>query len=105
MYLCASYLAPHRRVGFVDLSRDADFILPCDVHQLNSLWEVQEKPIIAPQFDFVWSLSAEEGREKQLAQHAFTTNLPEIPSITEYPSETLFVADSAMKVCVTRAYI
>lgn len=92
----------YRRVGFVELSRDADFTLPCDVNRLNSRWEVQEKSIVAPQFDFVWSLSAEEGREKQLAQHAFTTNLPEMPPVAEYSEKALFVADSAMKVRLTK---
>ncbi|KAH9835845.1 uncharacterized protein C8Q71DRAFT_99456 [Rhodofomes roseus] len=85
------------RVGFVELSRDATFALPCDVEHLTSLWEIQEKPIASPLFDFVWSGSAEEGREKQLALHAFTTDLREMPRVVEYSSDNLFVADTAMK--------
>ncbi|KZT74913.1 hypothetical protein DAEQUDRAFT_720101 [Daedalea quercina L-15889] len=89
------------RVGFMELSHDADFALPRDVYRLYSLWEVQEKPAVAPLFDFVWSGSAEEGREKQLAQHAFAADIQDIPPVVEYSSDSMYVADSAMKMVLS----
>lgn len=62
--------------------------------------DVIEKSLTAPTWDFVWSGGAEEGREKQLAQHPFLNDLSEIPIAADHSVEELYVADAAVKVRV-----
>lgn len=72
-------------------------MLPASLDALDG-WEVVEKPLTAPSWDFMWSGVAEEGREKQLIQQSFVLGGNELPPANEYPSEDIFVADAVLKV-------
>ena len=57
-----------------------------------------EKVPTAPQWDFMWTVVAEEAREKQFAHNAFTMEVADIPQAPTYEDEFLYIADAAMKV-------
>ena len=78
-------------------------MLPASLDVLDKKFEIVEKPLAAPSFDFMWSGVAEDGREKQLEQQAFILGGNELPAANEYPSEDIFVADAALKVCAHHA--
>ncbi|KAL6299663.1 hypothetical protein BKA93DRAFT_741989 [Sparassis latifolia] len=85
------------RVGFVEQSSDVQIALPATVEQVETTWEVVDKRLPAPAWDFMWNVVAEEGREKQFAQQAFLTKMNEVPPVNDYPLEYTYVADSALK--------
>lgn len=60
-------------------------------------WEVVEKPLVAPTWDFMWNYAAEEGREKQLAQQSFVSSYTAIPEARAYPHEHIYIGDAALK--------
>lgn len=52
----------------------------------------------APTFEFMWSNSAEEGREKGLLRYAFNTTREELPYVSETIPDTVAVTEAAVKV-------
>ena len=75
--------------------------MPATVDDVAEMWEVSDKNSIAPPWDFMWTFSAEEGREKQMAQQAFTVEDNEELMTVPYTEDYIHVADSALKVaCV-----
>lgn len=71
---------------------------------LTELWDVVEKPRTAPSYDFLWSTTAEEGREKQFARDPFVLGGNELPADLEgYDYEKIYTADAALK--VTRLFL
>ncbi|GJE87719.1 hypothetical protein PsYK624_038020 [Phanerochaete sordida] len=85
------------RVGFVETEKPLTVVLPASFEAMAAKWEVVEKPLTAPTWDFVWSGVAEEGREKQLSQQCFVLGGNELPPSEDYPTEDMFVADAALK--------
>ncbi|OCH96710.1 hypothetical protein OBBRIDRAFT_787280 [Obba rivulosa] len=85
------------RVGFLQTASSVKISLPTTVEELEQLFEVDEKPQTAPQWDLMWNFAAEEGREKQLAQTAFVADISEMPDVDAYAEDRLHLADSAMK--------
>ena len=73
-------------------------VLPVSVEDLEREYDVVEKVPTAPAWDFMWSVVAEEGREKQFAHHAFTVDVGEMPPSSSYDTDFLQVADAAVKV-------
>lgn len=73
-------------------------VLPSSVEDLEAAYDVVEKVPSAPAWDFMWSVIAEEGREKQFAQHAFTVDVGDMPPTVLYESEWIQIADAAVKV-------
>ncbi|KAF9821815.1 hypothetical protein IEO21_00245 [Rhodonia placenta] len=88
------------RVGFLEVDESIRTTLPSTVEELHATMDVIEKPLTAPTWDFVWSGGAEEGREKQLAQHPFLNDLSEIPIAADHFVEELYVADAAVKMAM-----
>ena len=72
--------------------------LPATLEDIKQHYDIIEKVPSAPPWDFMWSVVAEEAREKLFAQHAFTAEVGEMPPALSYDSESLYVADSAVKV-------
>ncbi|EMD41648.1 hypothetical protein CERSUDRAFT_128608, partial [Gelatoporia subvermispora B] len=85
------------RVGFLQTTTSTKVSLPATLEELHALFEVDEKPHIAPQWDLMWNFAAEEGREKQLTQTAFTIDISDMPEVEKYREERHFIADAAMK--------
>ncbi|EKM60813.1 uncharacterized protein PHACADRAFT_179990 [Phanerochaete carnosa HHB-10118-sp] len=85
------------RVGFVETEKPLAAVLPASLDIFSTKWEVVEKPTTSASWDFMWSGVAEEGREKQLMQQSFVLGGNELPQSDEYPSENMFVADTALK--------
>ncbi|OBZ79916.1 Transcription factor tau subunit sfc3 [Grifola frondosa] len=86
------------RVGFLELSNTkSKAILPTSVDQIDQVWDMVENSMIAPAWDFMWSVVSEEGREKQFAQHSFIAELNEMPAVGAYASESIYIGDSALK--------
>ncbi|KAI0344000.1 hypothetical protein BDW22DRAFT_1355246 [Trametopsis cervina] len=92
------------RVGFLETQHQQPSVaLPSTVSALLSAFEVVEKPVTTPTYDFMWNGAAEEGREKLFVQHAFvlpvssTVTSTPIPPTWSYPSERAYVADAAVK--------
>ncbi|KZT06305.1 uncharacterized protein LAESUDRAFT_726133 [Laetiporus sulphureus 93-53] len=85
------------RVGFLQMEKESTIVLPGTIDQLESSWNIIEKPPIAPKWDFIWTGVAEEGREKQFVQQAFTMDANEIPPTQCQHSESVYVAEAALK--------
>ncbi|EIW64510.1 uncharacterized protein TRAVEDRAFT_139409 [Trametes versicolor FP-101664 SS1] len=85
------------RVGFVEVQATQSTVLPASVEDLEAAYDVVEKVPTAPPWDFMWSVIAEEGREKQFAQHAFTADVGDMPPTAPYESEWIQIADAAVK--------
>lgn len=72
--------------------------MPATVDDVAEMWEVFDKNSIAPPWDFMWTFSAEEGREKQMTQQAFTVEDDKELVTVPYSEDNLHVVDSALKV-------
>ncbi|PCH33343.1 hypothetical protein WOLCODRAFT_159996 [Wolfiporia cocos MD-104 SS10] len=88
------------RVGFVELHQDARAILPGSIELLSGTYEVVEKPVTTTMWDFIWTGSSEEAREKQFNQQAFVADIGEMPPIPRYSSDFVNVVDSAVKMAL-----
>lgn len=88
----------HRRVGLVQAEQPDGLTLPNSVDALHERWDVVEKPMVAPSWDFLWTGPSEEGREKQMFHQAFVMEGSEVPDFRQYPAEAVYVADTALKV-------
>ncbi|KAH9853100.1 hypothetical protein C2E23DRAFT_885087 [Lenzites betulinus] len=87
------------RVGFVEV-QDGQTVLPASVEELKRAYDVVEKVPTVPPWDFMWSVVAEEGREKQFAHHAFTVDVGDMPPTSSYESEWIQIADGAVKMAL-----
>ncbi len=87
-----------RRVGFLETEQPVNVALPHTVAALEEGWEIKEQVPTAPSWDFMWNGAAEEGREKQVAQQSFVLGGNQLPPSRSYPSESIYVADIALKV-------
>ncbi|KAJ3559601.1 hypothetical protein NM688_g245 [Phlebia brevispora] len=85
------------RVGFLQEELPITAALPSTADALCNKWDVVEKSLTSTMWDFMWNGTAEEGREKQFVQQAFLTCGNEIPLTKKYPSESIYVADAALK--------
>ncbi|KAI0823034.1 hypothetical protein BC628DRAFT_1365542 [Trametes gibbosa] len=85
------------RVGFVEELDGQKTELPASIEELERMYDVVEKVPTVPPWDFMWSVVAEEGREKQFAHHAFTADVGDMPPTSSYESEWLHIADAAVK--------
>ena len=73
--------------------------LPASIEDIAQHFDVVEKVQVAPPWDFMWSVVAEEAREKLFAHHAFTSEVEEMPPApSSYASDIQHVADAAVKV-------
>ncbi|PSR80716.1 hypothetical protein PHLCEN_2v6632 [Hermanssonia centrifuga] len=85
------------RVGFLETEQPVNVALPHTVAALEESWEIKEQVPTAPSWDFMWNGAAEEGREKQVAQQSFVLGGNQLPPSRSYPSESIYVADIALK--------
>ncbi|KAI0320447.1 hypothetical protein OF83DRAFT_1213502 [Amylostereum chailletii] len=83
------------RVGFTEAHASVN--IPADVSQLESLWNVVDKPAVAPTWDLMWSLHVEEAREKALLQSAFILDPEEMPHSYDASSDANVVVESTLK--------
>lgn len=87
-----------RRVGFQEAEQTLKAVLPPSVEALHARWEVVDRPLAAPTWDFMWTGPSEGGRERQFIQRAVLLEDPELPELKAYSSESVYVADGALKV-------
>ena len=93
----------HSRVGFVEVDTSEKIDLPSSLEEIIQHFDVVEKVPAAPPWDFMWSVVAEEAREKLFAHHAFTAGVGDMPPTSStYPSDTQYVADAAVKASYPR---
>ncbi len=88
----------HRRVGFVEVQDSQKVNLPASLEDIEQHYDVIDKVPNAPAWDFMWTVVAEEAREKQFAHCGFTTEVGDMPPVASYESDFLQVADAAVKV-------
>lgn len=79
-------------------NQQSDLRLPFDVSELESIYDVCGESSTASNWDFVWTSSTEEGREKGLLQNAFCAETDFPPLLDQDASEAIRVAESALKV-------
>lgn len=87
-------------MGFVEVQDSQKVDLPATLEDIKQYYEVVEKVPNTPQWDFMWSVVAEEAREKQFAHRAITAEVGDMPPASAYESDWLHVADAAVKVSV-----
>ncbi|TBU34929.1 hypothetical protein BD311DRAFT_828299 [Dichomitus squalens] len=88
------------RVGFVEVQDSQKVDLPATIEDIKRHYDIVEKVPSAPTWDFMWSVVAEEAREKQFAHQAFTAEVGGMPPSPSYESEFLYVADTAVKMAL-----
>ncbi|KAI1797576.1 hypothetical protein LXA43DRAFT_1126097 [Ganoderma leucocontextum] len=88
------------RVGFVEVQDSQKVDLPATLEDIKQYYEVVEKVANAPHWDFMWSVVAEEAREKQFAHRAITAEVGDMPPAPAYESDLLYVADAAVKMAL-----
>ncbi|KAM5532192.1 hypothetical protein V8D89_014148 [Ganoderma adspersum] len=88
------------RVGFVEVQDTQKIDLPLTLDDIEEHYEVVEKVPNAPQWDFMWSVVAEEAREKQFAHRAITAEVGDMPPAPAYEVDWLHVADAAVKMAL-----
>lgn len=81
------------RVGFVE--QESAVVLPTTAEELVEMFEVEENPVTAPVWEFMWNSAVEEGREKQFMTCAFTKELGTV--IPEVKDDVLATAETALK--------
>ncbi|KAG6896075.1 hypothetical protein C0992_010480 [Termitomyces sp. T32_za158] len=86
------------RVGFAQPKESAGTTLSASVDLLLAEYDIVESTLNAPSWDFVWNAAVEEGREKQMLCQPFLKTPEEMPPVLEAPSETVSLAESALKV-------
>ncbi|KAI0095273.1 hypothetical protein BDY19DRAFT_917063 [Irpex rosettiformis] len=96
------------RVGFVESTEEVPTaVLPSSISALMAQFEVSEKPLLAPTYDFMWNNAAEEAREKLLAQQPFMLAASSASSAAQgvqtriYSSERAYVGDAALKMTLS----
>lgn len=72
--------------------------LPASVDDISCDWEIVEKANTGPIWDFHWSAPVDEGREKNLLRHPFTTHSSDIPVSADDSVENVHLAEAAVKV-------
>ncbi len=92
-----------RRVGFVEVRANVE--LPASIDDIEKHFDVAEKVPTAPPWDFMWTVVAEEAREKQFVHNAFTSEVADLPPVTSYDSDFLQVAEAAVKVGLTILFL
>ncbi|RPD63262.1 hypothetical protein L227DRAFT_544094 [Lentinus tigrinus ALCF2SS1-6] len=88
------------RVGFVEVKDIQKVDLPASIEDIEQYYDVVEKVPNAPAWDFMWTVVAEEAREKQFAHCAFTADVGDMPPSASYDSDSLQVADTAVKMAL-----
>ncbi|KAI0724234.1 hypothetical protein C8T65DRAFT_704140 [Cerioporus squamosus] len=88
------------RVGFVEVQDSQKVDLPASLEDIEQYYEVSEKVPTVPAWDFMWTVVAEEAREKQFAHCSFTAEIGDMPPTASYDSEFLQVADAAVKMAL-----
>jgi oxalate---CoA ligase len=85
-----------RRVGFV--VRTSHIKLPVSIDEVAREWEIVEKANTGPVWEVHWNALVDEGREKNLLRHPFTAHASDIPTATDVSTETVYLAESVVKV-------
>ncbi|RDX56211.1 hypothetical protein OH76DRAFT_605431 [Lentinus brumalis] len=88
------------RVGFVEVQDSQKVNLPASLEDIEQHYDVIDKVPNAPAWDFMWTVVAEEAREKQFAHCGFTTEVGDMPPVASYESDFLQVADAAVKMAL-----
>jgi oxalate---CoA ligase len=77
--------------------------LPASLSDLMTRFNVIEKPVHVPTYDFMWNNAAEEGREKLLLHQPFIVSASsqlhssQAAEMHIYPDEGAYVGDAALK--------
>ncbi|TFK36810.1 hypothetical protein BDQ12DRAFT_633054 [Crucibulum laeve] len=88
------------RVGFAEPAETTGIIIPRSVGQLVRGFDVIEGAPAVPVFDFMWNATVEEGREKRLQRLPFTQYPRECAHTQCSESETVAVAEAALKMAM-----
>ncbi|KAH9912240.1 uncharacterized protein BXZ73DRAFT_107525 [Epithele typhae] len=88
------------RVGFVEIDANQKVDLPATLEDIDEHYDVVEKHPSAPPWDFMWTVVAEEAREKLFAHHAFTADIEDMPPASSHKSDLQYVADAAVKIAL-----
>ena len=73
-------------------------MLPASVDDVARDWEIVGKPNTGPVWEFHWNALVDEGREKNLLKHPFTAHASDIPLPKDVSAETVYLAESVVKV-------
>ncbi|KAJ7225932.1 hypothetical protein GGX14DRAFT_548620 [Mycena pura] len=84
------------RVGFAQEEEKKNMI-PASIEELMDQFEVIETPAGAPMWDFMWSATVDEGREKRALRQALTTRPKDLSLGTENCKEEILLAESVLK--------
>ncbi|KAF5355772.1 hypothetical protein D9756_004049 [Leucocoprinus leucothites] len=85
------------RVGYGHARESGNVIIPSTVEDLLGGFEVATTEGPGLTWDFMWNANVEEGREKGLMRQAFNQTLEVIPSTTELTSNSVVLAEAALK--------
>ncbi|KAI0786110.1 hypothetical protein C8Q75DRAFT_304194 [Abortiporus biennis] len=88
------------RVGYLEDESSIAVTLPATVEAFERTWEITEKPITAPTWDFLWTFPSEESREKGFAHQAFLRDSTDFPEMQTYAENIVQVADTALKMAL-----
>ncbi|CAL1696293.1 unnamed protein product [Somion occarium] len=89
------------RVGFVEIDDTVNMSLPSSVEELEKTLDVVEQEVAAPAFDFVWTDPADDSRERRLMRTAFLTKGNEVPLQQSYPDDSVYIADTTLKMVLS----
>jgi len=93
------YLQPFRRVGVPQTTEKQVAVIPGSIEQIQVQYDVVERERVAPDWDYIWNTTIEEGREKRLKRQPFSQISEKFfPSTPD--SNEIVIAESAVKVSV-----
>jgi hypothetical protein len=78
--------------------RTSHIKLPVSIDEVAREWEIVEKANTGPVWEVHWNALVDEGREKNLLRHPFTVHASDIPTATDVSTETVYLAESVVKV-------
>jgi hypothetical protein len=91
------YLLSNRRVGIPQTTEKQVALIPASIEQIQEQYEIIERERVAPDWDYIWNTTIEEGREKKLKRQPFP-KIPEKFLPSNLDSNEALIAESAVKV-------
>ncbi|CAK5265268.1 unnamed protein product [Mycena citricolor] len=91
------------RVGFAEEAAQEQNTIPASLEELLDTFDVVEAPATVPAWDFMWSGSIEDGREKRALRQAMTMRPDDIFASTILENERIPLAETALKMVMSVA--
>jgi transcription factor C subunit 3 len=92
-----NHLQSGRRVGIPQTTEKQVAVIAVSIEQIEEHYEIIEREQVAPNWDYIWNTTIEEGREKKLKRQPFSQISDKFsPSILD--SNETSIAESAVKV-------